>query len=70
MINELTSKTIIVFFVYVFNFFEYFTLLYKYSELDLYSSVDLDFINSSKIKGDVNSIYILKLVSYIKIKSI
>ena len=70
MINELTSKTIIVFFVYVFNFFEYFTLLYKYSELDLYSSVDLDFINSSKIKGAVNSIYILKLVSYIKIKSI
>ena len=53
-----------------FNFFEYFTLLYKYSELDLYSSVDLDFINSSKIKGDVNSIYILKLVSYIKITSI
>ena len=70
MINELTSKTIIVFFVYIFNFFEYFTLLYKYSELDLYSSVDLDFINSSKIKGDVYSIYILKLVSYIKIKSI
>ena len=70
MINELTSKTIIVFFVYIFNFFEYFTLLYKYSELDLYSSVDLDFINSSKIKGAVNSIYILKLVSHIKIKSI
>ena len=70
MINELTSKTIIVFFVYVFNFFEYFTLLYKYSELDLYSSVDLDGINSSKIKGAVNSINILKLVSYIKITSI
>ena len=70
MINKSTSKTIINFLCLYFLFFSSILLFYKYSELGLYFSVDLDFLNCSKIKGVVNSIYILILLLYRKIKSI